>query len=131
MSLRLGLLPVAMLLAAPATAQVPLPGVPVSGVPTRDILRGTLEAGRDALPEIDPKLLEIHPECERWLLQQELVTASPGSDVKQPGTGEDPAIGDGDRDRSPAEDFGEEGCALYAATPQPDEGTARLGIEYR
>jgi hypothetical protein len=58
----LRLIPLALVASAPAAAQVALPQVPIPGLPTRDILRGTLEPARDTLVSTADKLLGIRGE---------------------------------------------------------------------
>lgn len=58
-SLPAWLIPLAAMLAAPAAAQVALPQVPVPGLPTRDILQGTLDPARDTIRAAADRLLDI------------------------------------------------------------------------
>lgn len=60
----------ALVLAAPAAAQVSLPGVAVPGVPTGDILRGTLEPIRETVRDTSTKLLELRVDRITRLVRQ-------------------------------------------------------------
>ena len=57
------LLCVALVGATPAAANSPTPGVPIPGVPTRDILEGTLDPTRERLKGPEHKPLEIDAKC--------------------------------------------------------------------
>lgn len=59
-----------LILAAPAGANPPAAGVPIPGIPTRDILLGTLDPARDKVRDSSLKPLEIDVECALTSLSQ-------------------------------------------------------------